>query len=210
MRDLVIVGSGGFARETEWLVERVNSICHQWNFMGFVSRETGNSVIGDDTFLTEYNRELDVVIAIGDCTVRKKLADQYRKNKKLHFPNIIDPDVRYSKSVHMGIGNILCAGSILTVDIEIGNFDIINLGCTVGHDAVISDYVTLNPNVNISGNVKVEALVNIGTGTQVVQGQKIGYGTVVGAGAVVNRTLPELCTAVGVPARPIKYFGGLK
>ena len=33
----------------------------------------------------------------------------------------------------------------------------------------------------------------------------IGKGCIIGAGAVVNRTLPSFCTAVGVPARPVKF-----
>jgi len=29
--------------------------------------------------------------------------------------------------------------------------------------------------------------------------------TIVGAGAVVSRSLPDDCTAVGIPAKPIKF-----
>ena len=50
----------------------------------------------------------------------------------------------------MGKGNIVCAGNILTVDITLGDFNIINLDCTVGHDAVLHSYVTVYPSVNIS------------------------------------------------------------
>ena len=34
MKDLVIVGDGGFAREAEWLVERINAQNKVWNFKG--------------------------------------------------------------------------------------------------------------------------------------------------------------------------------
>ena len=52
----------------------------------------------------------------------------------LEFPNIIDPSVQMSERITMGKGNIICAGNILTVDIALGDFNIINLDCTVGHD----------------------------------------------------------------------------
>ena len=39
---------------------------------------------------------------------------------------------------------------IIQVDIFLGNCNIINLDCTVGHDAHIDDFVTINPSVNIS------------------------------------------------------------
>ncbi len=91
----------------------------------------------------------------------------------------------------MGDGNIICIGTIMTVDIMIGNCNIINLDCTVGHDTVIGDFVMANPSVNISGGTVVGSGCNIGTGTQTVQYLKMGCNTVIGAGAVVNRDLPD-------------------
>ncbi len=210
MRNLVIVGNGGFAREIEWLVSRINQASPEWNLLGFVAPVPGKEVIGDDAFLMEYEARLNVVFAIGNPEIRRKLASRYRVNRNLEFPNLIDPGAVLSDRIRMGMGNIVCAGTILTVDIEIGDFNIINLDCTVGHDAVICDYVTLNPSVNVSGSARICSMSNIGTGTQIIQGLEIGYGAVVGAGAVVSRSLPARCVAVGVPARPVKEFGGKK
>lgn len=47
--------------------------------------------------------------------------------------------------------------------------------------------------------------MSIGTGSAVIQGINIGRNTVVGAGAVVVKDLPADCTAVGSPAKPIKF-----
>jgi acetyltransferase-like isoleucine patch superfamily enzyme len=33
----------------------------------------------------------------------------------------------------------------------------------------------------------------------------IGENTIIGAGAVVSKSLPANCTAVGIPAKPIKF-----
>ena len=205
MKDLVIVGKGGFAKEVRWLLERINHKNETWNFLGYIDREPGVDVIGNDDYLQTYRRELDVVLAVGDPGVRKRLAECFRQNRYLHFPNLVDPGVLCSDQVHMGMGNIICAGTILTVDIEIENFIIINLGCTIGHVTIIKDLVTINPGVNVSGNVCIETLATIGTGAQIIQGKTVGSSTIVGAGAVVNRTLPSFCTAVGVPARPVKF-----
>ena len=59
--------------------------------------------------------------------------------------------------------------------------------------------------MNVSGNVLVERCVELGTGTQIIQGRIIGEQTIVGAGAVVIKDLPSECTAVGSPAKVIKY-----
>jgi len=44
----------------------------------------------------------------------------------------------------------------------------------------------------------------MGIGSTAIQGVRVGAGTTVGAGAAVVDDLPPGCTAVGVPARPVK------
>jgi acetyltransferase-like isoleucine patch superfamily enzyme len=46
--------------------------------------------------------------------------------------------------------------------------------------------------------------VYVGTGAKIINQLEIGEYTIVGAGAVVSKTLPAHCTAVGVPAKAIK------
>ena len=205
MKDLVIVGDGGFAREVEWLVERINQKEYTWNFLGFIDKDTStNKVIGDDEFLLNYRSEIYVAIAIGTSGIREKIFKSYKSNPNIKHANLIDPSVIFSDRLQFGEGNIICAGTILTVDITIGNCNIINLDCTVGHDAIIDDYVTVNPSVNISGNTHIYSGCNIGTGTQIIQGLRIGKNSIVGAGAVVSKEIPANCTAVGIPAKVIK------
>ena len=154
MKDLVIVGDGGFGKEVEWLVKHINDKEPTWNFIGFISKETQNpNVIGDDDYVINYNKELYVAIAMGTSGLRENLYNAYRINPNIRFANLIDPGVECSERILMGDGNIICAGTIMTVDITIGNCNIINLDCTVGHDAVIGDFVTVNPSVNISGEL---------------------------------------------------------
>jgi serine acetyltransferase len=91
------------------------------------------------------------------------------------------------------------------VNIQIGNHVILNLLCTVGHDTIIKDYASFMPTVNISGEVVINECVYVGTGAQIINKLEIGRETVVGAGAVVSKSLPSNCTAVGIPAKPVKY-----
>ena len=204
MKDIVIVGSSGFAKEILWIIERQNSINEEWNFLGYVDNQNDNDrIIGNDDFLLNYNKELYVVIAIANTKIRRGLSALYKRNSKLKFPNIIDPSVLMSNSIKLNEGNIICAGNILTVGVKLGNFNIINLNCTIGHEATIDSFVTLNPNVNVSGNVHLADGVNIGTGAQIIQGKQINKDATIGAGAVVINDIEEKCTAVGIPARVI-------
>ena len=68
--------------------------------------------------------------------------------------------------MEIGEGTIICAGSIITTNVIIGDHVIVNLDCTIGHDDIIRDFATLYPSVNVSGNVIIEPCVEIGTGTQ--------------------------------------------
>lgn len=205
MKDIVIVGASGFAQEIKWLIDRINSVTPSWNFLGYIDNCASDSdVIGNDAYLCDYSKEMYVVIAIADAALRYRLVTLFSGNRMLKFPNLIDPSVIMSESVSTGKGNIICAGSVLTVGIEIGNFCIINLDCTIGHGTVIEDFVTVNPSVNISGNARLARGVSMGTGSQILQGRCVGMNTVVGAGSVVIKDIPNDCTVVGIPAKIIK------
>ena len=210
MKDIVIIGAGGFGRETAWLIEDINNKKPEWNIVGFVddnasiqgSKINGYEVVGDINWLKE--QELYVVSAIGDPIIKKKVIDRLEgSNNK--YPVLIHPSAIYSDRVTIGEGSIICAGNIITVNIEIGKHVIVNLDCTIGHDAIIGDYSTILPSVNISGFVKIEKSVSVGTGSAIIQGVNIGKNTVIGAGSVVTKDLPPNCTAVGVPTKPIKF-----
>ncbi len=112
---------------------------------------------------------------------------------------MIHPNVEYDHEyVEIGDGVVVCAGTILTVNILVEAHAQINLDCTVGHDAVIGAYSTLSPGVHISGNVTLEPYTFIGTGAVTVNGVAghpltIGSGAVIGAGAVVTRDIAGRC-----------------
>lgn len=211
MKNIVIVGSGGFGREVHWLIEEINKVTPQWNFLGYIDDNhpigeliNGYPVLGTTEWLA--SQEVNVVCAVGDPDTKKMILDRLVDSKN-NYPVLIHPEVKFSSSVKFGEGTIVCAGNILTVNIKIGNHVIINLDCTVGHDAIIEDYSTILPSVNISGNVLIEECVSVGTGTQIIQGVKIGKHSIIGAGSVVTKEIESNVVAVGIPARVIKQRG---
>ena len=210
MIDLYIIGSGDFGREVAWCVERINNVTPTRNLKGFIddnetkwkTKEDGYIVLGDCEYLKQQENAY-AVCAVGNAKVRKQIIEKL-SNSGVRFATIVDPSVILSKRVSIGEGTIICAGTIITVDIEIGNHVIINLDCTLGHDDAIADYVTIYPSVNISGNVTVGECSELGTGMQIIQGKNIAPNTIIGAGAVVVKDLNESGTYVGSPAKKIK------
>ena len=60
------------------------------------------------------------------------------------------------------------------------------------------------PKIKID-DIIIESDVWIGRNVTILSGVHIGRGCTVGAGAVVSKSLPPYCVAVGVPAKPIKF-----
>lgn len=212
MTDIIIVGAGGLGKDVQWLLERINEIEETWNILGYVDDgiEAGSLVddlpiLGTVDYLLQYEKTVAVVVAVASAKVRRRIIEKLEQNDKLVFPNVIDPSAVLSKRIKMGKGIIVLAGNILSVDIQLGDFCIFNADCTIGHDVVMESYVTVYPSANVSGCVKICRETEIGTGCHIIQGINIGSSTIVGAGAVVIRELPSCCTAVGNPAKPIKY-----
>lgn len=214
MKDLIIIGAGGFGREVAWLTDRINKKEPTWNIVGFIDDNpemtgvelNGYKVLGTTGDIKNYP-DAYLVCAVGSSRVRKMIVERVKaENPQNKFAILIDPSVEMSDFVEIGDGSIICAHTIITVNIKIGENVIMNLNCTVGHDAVIGDYVTMYPDANVSGITTVGECTELGTGMQVIQGISIGSNTIVGAGAVVIRDIPDKCTAVGSPAKPIKFF----
>jgi sugar O-acyltransferase (sialic acid O-acetyltransferase NeuD family) len=207
MEKIVIVGAGGFGREVKMLIDQLNSKENVYEFIGYYDDafEIGttinsNEVLGSILDLANTTEKLNVVVAIGAPDIKRKIIEKL-SNPNLRFPTLIHPSVLIgTEFVSIGKGCI-----IITCNIEIKDFVILNLMCTVGHDTTIHSYASFMPSVNISGEVIIHEGVYVGTGAKIINQLKIGEQTIIGAGAVVSKTLPEKCTAVGIPAKPIKF-----
>ena len=149
---------------------------------------------------------MSLVIAVGEPELKERIRMKYN-NPLINFPTLVHPSVIIgdTESVIIGDGCIVCAGCILTTDIKVEDFVTLNLQCTVGHDTVLGAYSSYMPAVNISGEVTTGKNVYVGTGAKIINQVEIGEHTIVGAGAVVAKSLPANCTAIGVPAKSIKF-----
>ena len=194
------------------ILKAQNEIENRWEILGFLddSQElrgktiNGFPILGGISWLSgRQAEEIKCICAIGDTATRKKVVDKIVKSGG-QFCQAIHPTVITSETVELGEDVIICAGTILTVNISIDDHSIINLNCTIGHDAVIEKFCTLNPTASINGHDHLEEGVYIGSGATLIEGVRIGKWTTVGAGAVVIDDIPPGVVAVGVPAKPIK------
>ncbi len=213
---VVIIGAGGFGREVHDVIEAINdahgaAAGQKVEPLGYLDDHPadesllagrGVRVIGPVQRLESLAADVQYVIAIGDGETRRRI-DTWATASGRISPVLVHPRASVGRHlVSLAPGAIVCAGAAITTNVRVGRHAHLNLGATVGHDAVLGDYVTVNPNASVSGSVVLGESVTLGTCSCVIQGKRVGPRTVVGAGAVVVRDLPADVTAVGIPATP--------
>ncbi|MBQ9273527.1 MAG: acetyltransferase [Succinivibrio sp.] len=213
MKDIAIVGAGGFARETACLIRKINEQSPTWNLIGFFDSSLAKGtrleygpVLGNDEDLNAYDRELAVAIAIGSPKIVKRLAENLT-NKRLSFPNLISPDVTLydEQRLSLGRGNIICAQCLISTNVSLGNFNILNCHVIVGHDAQLGDCNALMPSVNISGGVHIGNENYFGVAAAVLPGLHIGNRTKIGANSTIFQKTRDDQTYIGNPAYIFTY-----
>jgi sugar O-acyltransferase (sialic acid O-acetyltransferase NeuD family) len=211
MKDIAIFGAGGLGREILLLLRQLNEVSPTWNVIGFFDEKPfsglldGLPFLGSVPELNAYSKNIELVIGVGNCGFKQKILARIQ-NKNIAFPVLIHPSVKLRdyQYCEVGEGSVICESTIITTNVKIGKHVLISPGCSLAHDVQIADGCSLMYRVNLAGNVKLHANVYLGTNSTVIQLLEVGAGTIIGAGAVVTRSLPACCTAVGVPAKIIK------
>lgn len=209
MKDIAIFGAGGFGREVACLIKQINKKSPEWNLIGFFddnptllgTKNEYGEVLGGTDALNQYGKDLAVAIALGNPSVVRKVVESIT-NENVWFPNLIAPDVIImdENTFYMGKGNIICSKCWISCNVHLGDFNILNVGITVGHDARFGRYNTLMPAVNISGEVIVGEENFFGVASVVLQQKKIGCKTVIGGNSMIIKNTKDDRTYVGNPA----------
>jgi sugar O-acyltransferase (sialic acid O-acetyltransferase NeuD family) len=207
MKRLLIVGAGGFGREVAaWANSAVDA---DWSLHGFLDpvpnaldeREDRPSVVGDPA---THRPRTDEVFAccIGDPTVRRGAVANLAA-RGATFVALVHPTAFVGPGCEIGVGSILCQQVVLTTDVVLGDFVILNVTATVGHDARIGDFTTLSAHCDVTGGATIGSDVFLGTHAAVLPSATVGNGATVGASSVVLRRVEAGTTVFGVPARRV-------
>ena len=209
MRDLFIVGAGGFGREAVWTVERINAASQQplWNVIGFADDDPrkaegnfeGYPMLGSVEKASRDNPGASVFIAIGDNAIRRNIYGQLRGHD---FPALIDPSAQVSPTTEFRHGTFIAVEAVVSVGTDIGKFVIINARAGVGHDSVVGDFANIAPGVSLSGHTTIGEDVFMGTNSCTAPGMTVGKGATVACGTPVLKNVE--------PGAVLSPFGTLK
>ena len=208
MKNLIIIGVGGFAREVFWHAKKSLGFGVDWQIKGFLDGDVKlapedyellpEKVLGDvDTY--EICADDVFTCAVASPKARKILVEKIlaRGGK---FINIINELAEIVPTAEIGQGVIISPFVGVSERAQIGDFVALNAQTIIGHDARIGNFSCVMPHVAVSGNVQIGAEVFVGSGAVLLPKAKIGDGATVGAGSVVLKKIRAGATVFGNPA----------
>jgi sugar O-acyltransferase (sialic acid O-acetyltransferase NeuD family) len=145
--------------------------------------------------------EMPLLIAIGNNFLRKQIAEKISHS----LAKLLHPTAYISPMSQIEAGTVVFAGAIIQTEAQIGKNVIINTGSVVEHECQVADYGHIAPKAVICGQVNIGEGTLVGANATILPNLTIGKWCKIGAGAVVTQNIPDFATAVGIPARIIKY-----
>jgi len=196
-----IIGAGGLGKEVYWILRDCIKTGYDYEIVGFYddNKLPGEFVVNDSKVINStymINDDIFLVNAIAEGSSRISIVERIGSER---FITIIHPLAHVFDADSIGIGSIICAQSIVSVNAILGNFSIVDWNVSIGHDAKIASYCTFFPGCKISGNAVIEEMCTFGTGSIVLPSMKIGKG----AGSVVTKNVENQKVMVGIPAREL-------
>ena len=208
---LGIYGTGGFGKEVYDVACRQNEKSKKWVKIFFIDdfKENNTLFYLSNIFSLSHvinNKSFDnveVVIAIGEPTVRIRIKEKLKQNG-IKLGKVIDPSAIISPTAILGSGIIVPSDCIIASSAIIGENVAINVKSIVGHDIILSNDVVVSSMVNIGGACKIGAGTYLGMGCLIKEGLEVGEEVIIGMGSVVHNNIPNRMIALGNPARPMK------
>lgn len=211
--DLLIVGAGGFARETAQAVAALNDVRPTWRLLGFLDddpRLHGNVIDGvrvlGDLVSVHQLTGAKIVVCVGNpkaYDVRARIVERLGLPDH-RYATVVHPAAQVSQSSSVGPGSVLLACATLTAGVEVGAHVAVMPQAVLTHDVVVGDYVTIASGVLLGGGVRVEQGAYLGAGALIREHVVIGAHAQVGMGSVVLHDVPEAEIWVGAPARVLR------
>lgn len=210
LKDLIIVGAGGFGRELLQWIKDINKVTLTWRIKGFIDDNkqalTGlqcdYTVIGSIKEWEPKSNEI-FICAIANPRIKEQVVSSL-KSRGAVFGSVIHPRAIIGDHNRVGEGLVAYPNSCITNNVEIGDF-VTLLSSSIGHDAKVDDYSTISSYCDITGNVKIGRRVFLGSHVTIIPGRKIGNDAYLGAGSVVVTHIKENTKVMGNPAKKLLF-----
>jgi sugar O-acyltransferase (sialic acid O-acetyltransferase NeuD family) len=208
LKQLVILGAGGYAQELAWIVDDINSQMPTWDLIGYIEprkqSKTGDRLHYDRPILGGWDdiaHDGDIYFACGIGSPASRELECREAERRGFLPaSLIHPSVITARHVEIGDGTVIGARSILAPYAVLGRHCALNLGVIIGHNTRIGDFCVLSPGAQLLGAAQLENKVFLGANATVYLGRRVGTGSSVGANSFLVTHLGPGASVVGVPA----------
>ncbi|CAN1593366.1 WbbJ Acetyltransferase (isoleucine patch superfamily) [Candidatus Pelagibacterales bacterium] len=209
MKNILIIGTGGLAREFS---SYFSDYFEDFNVVSFSSTnhtEHSDFNLPGKLFIGEITPDIvgttDVVIAIANPSVKKRIAIKLKK-LGFTFPAIIHRSSVVSDRAFIQDGVVISPNCVVSPNVILNEFSYLNFGVGVGHDAIIGKYVQINPGSQLGGFTQIGDESLVGSGSTILQGVKVGTKATIASGSVVFSEVSEGATMLGNPAKRMRAF----
>jgi len=211
LKNLIIVGAGGFGREVfHWLKDWIafdETRKNDFQIKGFISLDPNEldgfdvpvGILGDEESY-EFQKDDLFVMGVGQPKIKRKIAERM---SKAEFFTLVHPTAIVCSSAKIGKGVIVCPFSTVSSDVTLGDFVMLNAFASVGHDCEVGDYCVLSGYANLNGFVTLESEVFLGTRATVVASKKVGSQSKISAHALVVSDVPSQTTVLSAAGKLI-------
>ena len=206
---LLLVGSGGFARETAATVRQLS----QWALLGFCDDDPsrhgtevdGIPVLGPAELVHE-QADAAVVLCVASSlrpASRVTLAERLGLPPE-RYATLVHPTSSVAPGAELGSGTVLLAGAVITAPQRVGSHVAVMPLTVLTHDDEVGDFATFATSVALGGSVTIGRAAYLGAGALVRENCTVGAGALVGMGSVVLDDVPPGQVWVGNPARRLR------
>jgi sugar O-acyltransferase (sialic acid O-acetyltransferase NeuD family) len=212
VRDLLLIGAGGFAREAAEAVRAVNAVAPTWRLLGFLDDDPGKRgstidglpVLGGVESADEYpGAQLILCPGRPDNYLTRALLAERLALPDERFATVVHPAATVGATCQIGAGSVLLANVDVTAGVIIGRHVVVMPQVVLTHDVRIADYATLASGARLGGGCRVGRGAYLGSAVCVREGLTIGAWSMLGMGAVVTRDVPAERLWFGAPARDV-------
>jgi sugar O-acyltransferase (sialic acid O-acetyltransferase NeuD family) len=211
---LLIVGAGGFARETAAAITGSGSGAGRggpaWDLLGFLDDRAdlhgtavaGLPVVGPIEAALDHP-EARLLVCTGNPQVywsRRALVARLGLPAE-RFATFVHPSASLAPDTVLGEGTVVLAGVVATAAVTIGAHVAVMPGVILTHDDVIGDFATIASGVRLGGGTVVGEGAYIGAGVLVRENTAVGAWSLLGMGSLVLGDVPAGEVWLGSPAR---------